>query len=61
MDSSSVGAIGASTPVAYQVAVTQKQHSQQEIEGQQSVQLIQAAAAPLATSGDVGTRLHVVA
>jgi hypothetical protein len=41
--------------------VTKKQQDQQEIEGQESVQLIQSASGPLATSGAVGTKLNFVA
>jgi hypothetical protein len=45
------------------MAVAGKQHDQQQVEGQQAVQLIQSAtAAPkLATSGSVGTKLDVTA
>jgi hypothetical protein len=57
----SVGAVGAPTAAQYSVAVTQKEHSQKAIEGQDSVELIQSASMPLATSGSVGTKLNVVA
>ena len=56
-----VGAIGASTAAKYAVAVTRKEQDQQDLQGQQAVQLIQSATAPqLATSGSVGTKLNVV-
>jgi hypothetical protein len=56
-----VGAIGASTAVKYAVAVTRQEQDQQDLQGQQAVQLIQSATAPqLATSGSVGTKLNVV-
>lgn len=57
-----IGAIGAPIAAQYAMAVTRKQHDQQDVEGKQAVQLIQSsAAAPLATSGSVGTKLNVVA
>ena len=57
-----VGAIGATTATTYALAVTRQEHDQKKVEGQQAVQLIQAATAPkLETSGSVGTKLHVVA
>jgi len=57
-----VGAISSSNAAQYAVAVAQKQHSQQTVEGQQAVQLIQSASSPqLATSGEVGTKLNFVA
>ena len=57
-----VGAIGASTAASYALAVTRKEHDQQEEQGRQAVQLIQSATAPqLETSGPVGTKLHFVA
>jgi hypothetical protein len=58
---SSIEPVSAPTGAQYSVAVTKKEQSQQQIEGQESVQLIQSASAPLATSGSVGTRLNVVA
>jgi hypothetical protein len=57
----SVGSVSAPTGAQYSVAVSKKQQSQQEVEGQESVQLIQSASAPLATSGDVGTKLNFTA
>jgi hypothetical protein len=57
----SVGPVSAPTGAQYSTAVTKKQQSQQAIEGQESVQLIQSASAPLATSGSVGTKLSFVA
>jgi hypothetical protein len=57
----SVGAVGAPTAAQYSVAVTKKQQSQQAVEGQESVQLIQSASQPLATSGAVGTKLDFMA
>jgi hypothetical protein len=57
----SVEPVSAPTGAQYAVAVSKKQQSQQEIEGQESVQLIQSATAPLATSGSVGTQLNFVA
>jgi hypothetical protein len=57
-----VGAVGASTPANYAVAVTKRQQGQQAVEGQESLQLIQSAAAPqLASSGSVGTKLNFFA
>ena len=57
-----VGPVGASAPANYAIAVTKKQQSQQAVEGQESVQLIQSAAAPqLASSGPVGTQLNFFA
>ena len=56
----SVSSVGAPTAVQYSVSVAKKQQSQQDVEGQESVQLIQSASAPLATSGSVGTKLNVV-
>ena len=56
-----VGAIGAPTAAKYAVAVTRKEQDQQDLQGQQAVQLIESATAPkLATSGSVGTKLNVV-
>ena len=57
----SVGPVSAPIGAQYATAVTKKQQNQQEIEGQQSVQLIQSASAPLATSGSVGTNLNFTA
>ena len=57
----SVGPVSPPIGAQYATAVTKQQQSQQEIEGQQSVQLIQSASTPLATSGSVGTKLNVVA
>ena len=57
-----VGAISAPNAAQYAVAVVGKEHSQQRLEGQQAVQLIQSATAPqLATEGSVGTKLNFVA
>ncbi len=57
-----VGAIGAPSAAEYVLAVTRKEQDQQALQGQQAVQLIQAATLPkLASSGSVGTKLHVVA
>ena len=56
----SVGPVAAPTAAQYVMSVAKKEQSQQEVEGQESVQLIQSASAPLASSGSVGTRLHVV-
>ncbi len=62
MAADSVGAVGASTAANYAVAVTKKQQSQEAVEGQQSVQLIQSASAPqLENSGSVGTTLNFFA
>jgi hypothetical protein len=58
---SSVGPVSAPIGAQYSAAVGKKAQSQQEVEGQESVQLIQSASAPLATSGSVGTKLNVVA
>ena len=57
----SVGPVSAPIGARYATAVTKEQQSQQQIEGQQSVQLIQSASAPLATSGSLGTKLNVIA
>jgi hypothetical protein len=57
----SVSSVGAPTAAQYVVSVAKKEQSQQEIEGQESVQLIQSASSQLATSGSVGTKLNVVA
>jgi len=57
----SVGPVSPPIGAQYAAAVTKKQHGQQELEGQESLQLIQSASAPLATSGSVGTKLNVVA
>jgi len=58
----SIGPIAATTPDQYSVAVTQKAHSEQAIEGQDSILLIQSASAPpLAAAGSVGTKLNLVA
>jgi hypothetical protein len=57
-----VGPIGATLATKYAVAVVGKQHQQQTESGQESLALIQSAAAPqLATSGSVGTKLNFVA
>jgi len=57
----SIGAIGATTATKFAVEVTRKEQDQQEVQGQQAVQLIQAASAPkLETSGSVGTKLNFV-
>jgi len=57
-----IAAIGAPTAATYALAVTRKEHDQKNLEGQQAVQLIQAATAPkLETSGSVGTKLNIVA
>jgi len=57
-----VGAIGAPRAAQYAVAVTRKEHDQQDLQGRQAVQLIESATAPkLATSGSVGTKLNFVA
>jgi hypothetical protein len=64
MAADSVGAVGASTPTTanYAVAVTKKQQDQESVQGQESVQLIQSAAAPqLESSGSVGTQLNFFA
>ncbi|HEY3252460.1 MAG TPA: hypothetical protein VGJ91_00875 [Polyangiaceae bacterium] len=54
-----VAAIGAPTAAQYALAVTRKEQDQQDLQGQQALQLIQAASAPkLATSGSVGTKLN---
>jgi hypothetical protein len=54
-------AIGAPTAAKYAVEVTRKEQDQQDIQGQQAVQLIESATVPkLATSGSVGTKLNVV-
>lgn len=56
-----VGAIAASTAAQYTIAVARKEQDQQDLQGQQAVQLIQASTAPqLATSGEVGTKLNFV-
>ena len=56
-----VGAIGAASAAKFAVAVTRKQLDQQDLQGQQAVQLIQSASSPeLATSGAVGTKLNLV-
>lgn len=56
-----VGAIAASSAAQYAVAVARKEQDQQNVQGQEAVQLIQASTAPkLATSGEVGTKLHFV-
>ena len=56
-----VGAIGAPSAIKYAVAVTRKEQDEQDLQGQQAVQLIQSATAPqLATSGSVGTKLNLV-
>ena len=56
-----VGAVSAPTAAQYTVGVVRMQHDQQAEEGKEAVQLIQAATLPqLATSGAVGTKLHVV-
>ena len=58
----SVGPIGATIATKYAVAVAGKQQQQLSDSGQQSLALIQSAAAPqLATSGSVGTKLNFVA
>ncbi|MEP7051878.1 MAG: hypothetical protein ABJB12_16050 [Pseudomonadota bacterium] len=58
----SVGPIGATIALKYALAVAGKQQQEQADSGQQSLALIQSAAAPqLATSGAVGTKLNVVA
>ena len=57
-----VGGISAASAAQYAVGVVRMQHDQQDVEGKQAVQLIQAASAPqLASSGSVGTKLNVVA
>jgi hypothetical protein len=56
-----VGPVSAPIGAQYSAAVANKQQSQTAIEGQESVQLIQSASAPLATSGSVGTKLNFVA
>lgn len=57
-----IGAIGATSAATYALAVTRKEHDQKNLEGQQAVQLIQAATAPkLETSGAVGTQLNFIA
>lgn len=57
-----VGPIGAMIATKFAVAVVGKQQQAQAENGQQSLALIQSAAAPaLATSGSVGTKLNVVA
>ena len=62
MADSSVGPVGAATAAQYAIAVTEKQQKSQSDAGQQSLDLIQSAAAPqLASSGDVGTKLNFVA
>jgi len=62
MAADSVGPVGASTLANYAVAVTKRQQSQHAAEGQESLQLIQSAAAPqLAQSGSVGTKLNFFA
>ncbi|MEI9938355.1 MAG: hypothetical protein WDO69_14130 [Pseudomonadota bacterium] len=56
-----VGAISAPSAAKYAVAVTRTEQDQQNVQGQQAVQLIQSATAPqLATSGSVGTKLNFV-
>jgi hypothetical protein len=60
--SESVGALAAPSAAQYALAVTRKEHDQQNQEGKQAVQLIEAATAPqLANSGAVGTKLNLVA
>jgi len=61
MPINSVGPVTAPTGAQYSAAITKKAQGQQQLEGQDSVQLIQSASAPLATSGSVGTKLHFVA
>jgi hypothetical protein len=61
MAADSVGPVGAPTAATYAVAVTEKQHDQQKVEGQESLSLIQSAAPQLATSGSVGTKLNFTA
>ena len=57
-----IGAISAPAAAQYSVEVTGKAHEQASLEGKQAVQLIESATAPqLATSGDVGTKLHLKA
>ena len=59
---SSSAAAAAPDRLAYDAAVLQKTKSHIEEQGRQAVQLIEAAtSAQLATSGSVGTKLHVVA
>jgi len=56
-----VGAITASSAAQYVVAIARKEQDQQDVQGQQAVQLIQASTAPpLASSGAVGTKLNIV-
>ena len=56
-----VGAISAPSAAQYAVGVVRMQHNQQAEEGKEAVQLIQSANSPqLASSGAVGTKLHVV-
>ena len=58
----SVGPIGATIATNYAVAVAGKQQQQQADSGQQSLALIESAAAPqLATSGTLGTKLNFLA
>jgi hypothetical protein len=57
----SVEPVSAPIGAQYAVAVAQKQHGQQELQGQESLQLIQSASAPLASSGSLGTKLNFVA
>jgi hypothetical protein len=57
-----VAAVSAPSGAQYAIAVAGKQHDQQQVEGQQAVQLIQSATTPqLATSGSVGTKLNYTA
>ena len=57
----SVSSVGGPTAAQYSVSVAKKEQTQQDVEGQESVQLIQSASTALATSGSVGTKLNVVA
>jgi len=57
----SIGPVSPPVGVQYSTAVTKKAQDQESVEGQESVQLIQSASAPLETSGTVGTKLHFVA
>lgn len=54
-----ISGVGAATGAQYAVAVTRKEQDQKDLEGQQAVQLIQAATAPaLASEGSIGTKLN---
>lgn len=57
MQISGTGAAG----LEYDVAVAKKALQSTREQGQQALQLIQAATPPASSSGSVGTRLNVVA